>query len=145
LPAVRLMKLGREGAKKLPAPTMKRLRRALTIAAEARGRAAAAAQELATVVRLRSGIVSAGLCLRVRGEIMGPGKYENVGKSQPDLVRSDPIIYLPPHPYLPCAGAAAVRVGDGGAAVGAGAGSVGEAMYGGGRARQREGEPKTAA
>jgi hypothetical protein len=32
------------------------------------------------------------LPLRVRGEIMGPGNYENVGKSQPDLIRINPII-----------------------------------------------------
>jgi hypothetical protein len=30
--------------------------------------------------------------LRVRGEMMGPGKYESVGKSQPVLVMINPMI-----------------------------------------------------
>jgi hypothetical protein len=37
---------------------------------------------------------------RVRGEIMGPGKYEHVGESESVLSTINPISSPPPHPYM---------------------------------------------
>jgi hypothetical protein len=41
------------------------------------------------------------LDLRVRVERMGPGKYENVGKSQSVLIMNDPIIFIRTRRILP--------------------------------------------
>jgi hypothetical protein len=57
--------------------------------------------------------------IRVRGEIMGPGKYENVGKSQSVLVMINPA-------YLPAVARTALRegrpAGDGAGVLPAGTG-----------------------
>jgi hypothetical protein len=42
--------------------------------------------------RTLPGVVRHVCSLRVRVEIMGPGKYEHVGKSQSDVMMIDPMI-----------------------------------------------------